>query len=130
MVTALASLATGRAIRSDTAMTGEISLRGTVLPIGGLKQKVLGARRAGIRRIILPAHNVPDLEEVPPEVKKEMTFLPVETIDEVLAEALVGSPKVKSRPVKKSTGKPASGSRKKPGISGRATGKKAASGRR
>jgi ATP-dependent Lon protease len=92
MVTALASLATGRAVRADTAMTGEISLRGTVLPIGGLKQKALGARRAGFRRILIPAHNVADLEDVPAEVRKEMTFVPVETIDEVLAEALLPAP--------------------------------------
>jgi ATP-dependent Lon protease len=88
MVTALASLVSGRPVRSDTAMTGEISLRGNVLPIGGVKQKVLGARRAGIKRIILPAHNEPDLEEVPEEVRKEITFILASTIDEVLEQAL------------------------------------------
>jgi ATP-dependent Lon protease len=87
MVTALSSLMTNRPVRSDTAMTGEISLRGNVLPIGGIKQKVLGARRAGIKRIILPAQNEFDLEEVPAEVRKGMQFILVRTIDEVLEKA-------------------------------------------
>jgi ATP-dependent Lon protease len=88
MVTALASLVSGRAVRSDTAMTGEISLRGTVLPIGGLKQKAVGARRAGIKRVILPQHNEPDLEEVPQEIREALEFILVRSIDEVMAEAL------------------------------------------
>jgi len=88
MVTSLASLVLDRTVRSDTAMTGEISLRGTVLPIGGLKQKVLGARRARIRRVILPAQNEPDLDDVPAEVREGMKFVLARTIDEVLEEAL------------------------------------------
>ncbi len=88
MVTALASLVSGRAVRSDTAMTGEISLRGTVLPIGGLKYKVLGAKRAGIERIILPAHNAADLEEVPEGVRDSMEFVLVDNLEEVLEAAL------------------------------------------
>ena len=105
MVTALSSLVSGRRVRSDTAMTGEISLRGNVLPIGGLKQKVLGARRAGIKRVILPAHNEPDVEEVPDEVRNEMEFVFVDTIEDVLEHAL--SPVAKrgrSRGAKKTAG--------------------------
>jgi ATP-dependent Lon protease len=88
MATALASAATGRLVREDVAMTGEISLRGRVLPIGGIKEKSLGAHRAGIRTIILPKRNMADLDDLPPEVSRELTFVPVETLDEVLATAL------------------------------------------
>jgi ATP-dependent Lon protease len=88
MVTSLVSLVVDRPVRSDTAMTGEISLRGTVLPIGGVKQKVLGARRARIRRVLLPAANEPDLDDVPAEVREGMEFVLVETLDEVLEGAL------------------------------------------
>jgi ATP-dependent Lon protease len=88
MVTALASLVGNRPVRADTAMTGEISLRGSVLPIGGVKQKVLGARRAGIKRVVLPAQNEPDLEDVPADARKGMTFVLVRTLDEVLDAAL------------------------------------------
>jgi len=112
MVTALVSLITGVSVRSDTAMTGEISLRGAVLPIGGVKQKVLGARRAGIRRVILPAHNESDLEEVPEEVRKDMTFVPVRTIEEVLEQALGRGGKSKQRGGKKA-GKKKTASRRK-----------------
>ena len=76
MATALASALTGRAIRKDVAMTGEITLRGRVLPIGGLKEKVLAAHRAGIRTVILPQENEKDLEDIPDNVRTEMTFLP------------------------------------------------------
>ncbi|NOK59799.1 MAG: endopeptidase La [Chloroflexi bacterium AL-W] len=89
MATALASAATGRIVRDDVAMTGEITLRGRVLPIGGIKEKALGAHRAGIRTIILPRRNEADLEDLPREVFDELTFVPVETLDEVLATALV-----------------------------------------
>jgi ATP-dependent Lon protease len=88
MATALASAATGRLVRDDVAMTGEISLRGRVLPIGGIKEKALGAHRAGIKTIILPRRNEAELDELPPEVRSELTFVPVETLDEVLATAL------------------------------------------
>jgi ATP-dependent Lon protease len=88
MATALASAATGRLVREDVAMTGEISLRGRVLPIGGIKEKSLGAHRAGIRTVILPKRNMGDLDDLPPEVSRELTFVPVETLDEVLATAL------------------------------------------
>ncbi|MBK9942063.1 MAG: endopeptidase La [Kouleothrix sp.] len=88
MATALASMATGRLVRDDVAMTGEITLRGRVLPIGGIKEKALGAHRAGIRTIILPRRNEADLEDLPREVFEELTFVPVDTLDQVLATAL------------------------------------------
>ncbi len=88
MATALASAATGRLVRDDVAMTGEISLRGRVLPIGGIKEKALGAHRAGIRTIILPRRNEAELDDLPREVFEELTFVPVDTLDEVLAHAL------------------------------------------
>ncbi len=88
MATALASAATGRLVRDDVAMTGEITLRGRVLPIGGIKEKALGAHRAGIRTIILPRRNEADLDDLPRAVFDELTFVPVETLDEVLATAL------------------------------------------
>ncbi len=88
LATSLASLLTGRLVRHDIAMTGEITLRGKVLPVGGIKEKVLGARRAGINTVILPKRNEKDLEEVPESVRKEMNFVFVETIDEVLRYAL------------------------------------------
>ncbi len=88
MATALASLMTGRPVRSDVAMTGEITLRGKVLPIGGLKEKVLGAYRAGIRTIIFPRRNERDLEDIPEELRKELTFIPVDEVVEALDIAL------------------------------------------
>jgi ATP-dependent Lon protease len=87
MATALASSYEGRAVRSDTAMTGEISLSGLVLPVGGIKEKVLAAHRAGIKRIILPKANEKDLKDVPQEVRDELTFILVERIEEVLPAA-------------------------------------------
>ncbi|RMH02979.1 MAG: endopeptidase La, partial [Nitrospirae bacterium] len=89
MVTALASAVLRVKVRSDTAMTGEISLSGLVLPVGGIKEKVLAARRAGIRRVILPKANAKDLQEIPDEIRQELTFIFVETIDEVLAQTLI-----------------------------------------
>ena len=87
MATALASSYIGEAVRSDTAMTGEISLSGLVLPVGGIKEKVLAAHRAGIKRIILPKSNEKDLKEVPQEVRDDLTFILVERIEEVLPAA-------------------------------------------
>jgi ATP-dependent Lon protease len=88
MVTALASLLTGRSVKSNIGMTGEITLRGKVLPIGGLKEKVLAAARAGLDTVIIPAGNEPDLEDLPENVRNEMKFIPVDTVDAVLFAAL------------------------------------------
>jgi len=88
LVTALASLLTGRPVKSTVGMTGEVTLQGRVLPIGGLKQKVLAAHAAGLTEVILPARNAPDLDDVPADVRSEMRFHAVTTIQEVLALAL------------------------------------------
>ncbi|MCP9454935.1 MAG: endopeptidase La [Nitrospira sp.] len=91
MVTALASAYVGKPVRSDTAMTGEISLSGLVLPVGGIKEKVLAAHRAGLSRIILPKANEKDLMDVPEEVRNALTFILVEQIEEVLCAAFNGA---------------------------------------
>jgi len=88
MVTALASLLTRRPVRHTVGMTGEVTLQGRVLPIGGLKQKVLAAHAAGLTDVILPIRNEPDLDDVPKEVRDTMRFHPVSSVDEVLALAL------------------------------------------
>jgi ATP-dependent Lon protease len=88
MFTALVSMLTGVRVRHDVAMTGEITLRGRVLPIGGLKEKVLAAHRAGIKRVIVPERNKPDLDEVPAEVKNDLEFVFVSKMDQVLDAAL------------------------------------------
>jgi ATP-dependent Lon protease len=88
MVAALASLMTGRPVRSTIGMTGEVTLQGRVLPIGGLKQKVLAAYAAGLTEVILPDRNAPDLDEVPADVRDHMKFHPVTSVDQVLALAL------------------------------------------
>jgi ATP-dependent Lon protease len=88
MATALASLVSGRPVRADTAMTGEITLTGHVLPIGGLKEKSLAAQRAEITRVIAPRRNEEDTDDFPPNLLKAMEFIFVETVDEVLAAAL------------------------------------------
>jgi ATP-dependent Lon protease len=89
IATSLISALSGRPVNKDVAMTGEVTLRGRVLPIGGLKEKTLAAHRAGIRTIVLPALNKADLDELPPKVRRSMKFVPVESMDEVLATALV-----------------------------------------
>ena len=89
MMTALVSLLTGIHVRHDVAMTGEITLRGRVLPVGGVKEKVLAAHRAGIKRVLLPERCMADLEDVPEEVKRELEFISVSKMDEVLKNALV-----------------------------------------
>ena len=89
MATAMISALTHRKVRSDLAMTGEITLRGNVLPIGGLKEKVLAAYREGIRTIVLPQENQRDIEEIPEEVRSDLTFHPVTSMDEVLSTALL-----------------------------------------
>jgi ATP-dependent Lon protease len=88
MVTAVASLLTGRSVRSTVGMTGEVTLQGRVLPIGGLKQKVLAAHAAGLTDVIVPERNQHDLEDVPAEIRNRMHFHPVASVDEVLAVAL------------------------------------------
>ncbi|HEU4527944.1 MAG TPA: endopeptidase La [Actinomycetota bacterium] len=88
MVTALASLVSDTPVRASVGMTGEVTLQGRVLPIGGVKQKVLAAHRSGLREVILPKRNEGDLDDVPEQVRAEMAFHPVETVDEVLAVAL------------------------------------------
>jgi ATP-dependent Lon protease len=90
MFTALASLFTNTPVRADVAMTGEVTLRGLVLPIGGLKEKSLGAMRAGIKTVIIPKLNEKDLHDVPEEAKQTLRFVPVESVDDVLLAALEG----------------------------------------
>lgn len=104
MATALVSLLSNRPVRSDVGMTGEITLRGQVLPVGGVKEKVLAARRAGLTTVILPKRNAPDLEELPEGIRKEMNFVLVDTVDEVLAAALTDGtgPKAHSKRASKS----------------------------
>jgi ATP-dependent Lon protease len=102
MATAIASAFTGRPVNKSTAMTGEVTLRGRVLPIGGLKEKTLAAKRMGIKRVIIPNRNKKDLEDIPKYIKKDMEFVDVETMDEVLKNAL-----------KKNAKKPTAASRKK-----------------
>ena len=100
IATALASLAAGIEVRSDVAMTGEVTLRGRVLPVGGVRDKALAALRAGITTIIIPERNVPDLREIPKELKKRIDFVPVRTMREVLDTVLVSKLDWKTRPKK------------------------------
>jgi ATP-dependent Lon protease len=79
---------TGRRVRNDTAMTGEITLAGLVFPVGGIKEKVLAAHRAGIRRVVLPARNEPDTEDIPEDVRRELEFVYVSRIIEALEQTL------------------------------------------
>ena len=89
VATAMVSALTGIPVRQDVAMTGEITLRGRVLPIGGLREKTMAALRNGMRTVILPADNMGDLEEIDPDVRSALRFIPVEQVDEVLANALL-----------------------------------------
>jgi ATP-dependent Lon protease len=92
MFMALVSLMTERTVRSDTAMTGEISLRGLVLPVGGIREKVVAAARAGIKRVLLPARNRKDYDEIPAEVRRSIEFIWLETVDDAVAAALEAQP--------------------------------------
>jgi ATP-dependent Lon protease len=92
MFTALVSLLTGRTVRSDTAMTGEISLRGLVLPVGGIKEKVIAAARAGLTRVMLPARNKRDFDDIPADVKKLLEFIWLERVEEAITAALEAAP--------------------------------------
>jgi ATP-dependent Lon protease len=93
MATALVSLASGRPVSDEVAMTGEITLSGQILPVGGVREKVLAAHRAGILRVILPRENEPDLEELPRETREAVSVVLVDAADEALAVALDGQPK-------------------------------------
>jgi ATP-dependent Lon protease len=88
MVTAIVSVMTGIPVRKDVAMTGEITLRGRVLPIGGLKEKLLAALRGGLKTVLIPSENEKDLAEIPDNVKRGLKIIPMRTVDEVLAHAL------------------------------------------
>jgi ATP-dependent Lon protease len=88
MVTALASLLSGRPVRAEVGMTGEISLTGRVLPIGGVKQKLLAAHRAGLTEVLMPERNGPDLDDVPASVREELTVHLVDNVGDVVARAL------------------------------------------
>jgi ATP-dependent Lon protease len=104
MATAIVSLASGRKVKPKVGMTGEITLRGQVLPIGGVKEKVIAAHRTGLRTVILPKRNEQDLDDVPEEIKKSMKFVFVETVDDVLDSALEANHKTRrSKTTKKST---------------------------
>ncbi len=99
LFTALASLITGKTAAPDLAMTGEITLSGAVMPVGGIKEKVLAAHRAGIRKVLLPRENERDLTDVPEDVRRELVFVPVDTVEDVLREALgITLPRVFARP--------------------------------
>ena len=89
MATAIYSALTGKKVLPDVAMTGEVTLRGRVLPIGGLKEKLLAAKQAGVKKVLVPAKNEADVAELTEEVTKGLTIVPVSTMEEVLAEALV-----------------------------------------
>jgi ATP-dependent Lon protease len=88
MTMALVSLLTGRTVRSDTAMTGEISLRGLVLPVGGIKEKVTAAANAGIARVMLPARNRRDFQDIPAEMRERLEFVWLDSIEEAIEAAL------------------------------------------
>jgi ATP-dependent Lon protease len=88
MFIALVSLLCGRPVRSDTSMSGEISLRGLVLPVGGIKEKVLAALAAGLSRILLPARNRKELDDIPADARDKLQFVWLETVDDALREAL------------------------------------------
>jgi ATP-dependent Lon protease len=101
MATAIVSRLTNVPVRRDIAMTGEITLTGKVLPIGGLKEKALAAMRHGIKTIIIPEKNKKDLEDIPEEFREKLSFVPVKTIDDVLSVALTTSDASVSRGSKK-----------------------------
>ena len=114
ILTALVSLLTGIRVRSDVAMTGEVTLRGLVLPVGGIKEKVLAAHRAGIKRIIIPARNEKDLIDVPEQARKELDFVFAAHMDEVLAAALEENPIGRTPPAPSTDGEGEKKATKKP----------------
>jgi ATP-dependent Lon protease len=106
MATAMVSVLTGVPIRCDVAMTGEITLRGQVLPIGGLKEKLLAAHRGGIKTVIIPDDNVRDLKEIPAHIKEDLEIRAVKWIDEVLDVALEYMPEPGNESVNESSSEP------------------------
>src|SRR5581483_10027321 len=98
IATALASLLRDEPVASDVGMTGEITLTGQVLPIGGLREKSLAAQRAGLKRVIFPRENEPDLDELPPEARDALTFIPADTIEDVFAAAFTSGRARSRRP--------------------------------
>jgi ATP-dependent Lon protease len=112
MAAAMASLYTNRKVRSDTSMTGEITLSGLVFPVGGIKEKVLAAHRAGIRRIVLPERNEADIDEIPEDVRKELEIIPAKYISDVLKATLDGAAADKPAASPKSVSQPADNGRK------------------
>ena len=106
MAIAPISVLTGIAVRADTAMTGEITLRGQILKIGGLKEKLLAAKRGGIKNVIIPKDNQPDLQEIPDQIKDSLNIIPVEWVDEIVSLALEKEPlplKKSNKPKKQKT---------------------------
>ena len=99
MATAIASLVRNEAVAADVGMTGEITLTGGVLPIGGLREKSLAAARAGLKRVIIPRENEPDLADLPEETRKELTFIPVDTIEQVFEAAFSDNGRTRARNV-------------------------------
>jgi ATP-dependent Lon protease len=97
MATAIASLLKNEPVADDVGMTGEITLTGQVLPIGGLREKSLAAQRAGLKRVIFPRENEPDLDELPPEARESMEFIPADTIEDVFAAAFAGPRRSRTR---------------------------------
>jgi len=89
ITTAIVSALTKKAVKKDLAMTGEVTLRGNVLPIGGLKEKSLAAHRSGIKTIVIPKGNIKDLDDIPDEVKNDINYIPVEKVDQVIQEAII-----------------------------------------
>jgi ATP-dependent Lon protease len=92
MFTALVSLLTARTVRNDTAMTGEISLRGLVLPVGGIKEKVVAAARSGLKRVMLPSRNRKDYDDIPQSARDQLEFVWLERVDDAVANALDAEP--------------------------------------
>ncbi|HLQ62200.1 MAG TPA: endopeptidase La [Candidatus Acidoferrales bacterium] len=124
VLTAMASILTGKAVRDDVAMTGEITLRGKVLPIGGVKEKVLGAHRAGIHRVLLPRRNEADLDDIPADLRQQLETVLVDSIDDVLAQAIPGLSAALGKPLRRSRAPRSDGERRAPAR------RRAASGRR
>jgi ATP-dependent Lon protease len=114
MATAIASLVRGEPVAEDVGMTGEITLTGQVLPIGGIREKSLAAQRAGLKRVILPRENEAELIELPPETREAIRFIPADTIEDVLDAAFDGSRPARARSAPTSIERQAAGGRGRP----------------